>query len=116
MAIIKAQQLYSAVEQNAEISASSSEDFAVDNTAQANKLKYGSMNSLLLVNRSSQAIAVYLDGTKFAEMSAGQTLTMNAEDGIFFNLIRVTNLSADTAITASTITIRYSRLLITGVM
>ena len=114
MSIIKAREIYSNVEQNAEIPADGSQDFAVDNSATSSKNKYGSMNTLLLVNRSSNAIRLTLDGTTFAELFANSTLAINAEDGLFFNLIRVTNLNSGAVCSANAITVRYGRNLITG--
>jgi len=116
MAIIKAQEIYTNVEQNAEIPASGKQDFAIDTATNENKRKYGSMNSLLLVNRSSNAVQLELDGKIFAELFANSSITINAEDGIFFNLIRVTNLNAGAVCSASSITVRYGRTLITGVV
>jgi hypothetical protein len=116
MAILRAKELYSNVEQNAEIVISGTQDFAIDAVSTANKSKYGSMNVLLIVNRSAQAVRVTLDGTTFAELFANSTLTINVEDGLFFNLIRLTNLSTTAVVTASTITVRYGKNLITGVL
>lgn len=114
MAILKAQELYSSVEKNTEIAISGTQDFAVSQSATANKNKYGSMNTLLVVNRSAVAIRVTLDGNTFAELSSGQSLTIDVEDGIFFNLIRITNLDAGAVVASDSLTIRYGKVLITG--
>lgn len=95
--------------QNAEIAASGTEDFGIDQPSQESRKKYGSMNKLLLVNRSGKNIQIHLDGDLYAELFTNAGITINPEDGKFFDFIRVTNLDAGAVIAASTVTVRYAR-------
>jgi len=94
--------------QNAEITAGASESFGISESDQANRRKYGSMNTLFLTNRSDSAIAVYLDGNIYTELFSQATLVIEADDGLYFDLIKVVELDSAT-ITAGQITIRYGR-------
>lgn len=94
---------------NSEIAASGVQDFAVDDVDFKNKVKYGSMNTLVLTNLSNNAIRLTLDGIVFGELGAGGMLVIEAKDGIFFNLIRITNLSSTDVVPAGTISLRWGR-------
>lgn len=97
------------VAQNAEIAASASEDFGITTSDDGNKRKYGSMNFLVLTNRSANAIRLLLDGNIYTELFSAATLIISADEGKHFDLIRVTNLSAAAVCAANSITVRYGR-------
>ena len=94
---------------NAEIAASSSEDFAISASDTAAAKKYGSFNRAIISNLSDYPIRISLDGNIFTEMGSQGIAVIDPEDGLFFNLIRITNLSAAAAIVANKISIRWAK-------
>ena len=94
---------------NSEISASSTEDFATDNVDLASRNKYGSFNRLIVSNLSDYPIRITLDAETFTEMGAQGIAIIDSDDGISFNLIRITNLDSSNAIPANKVSVRWAR-------
>jgi len=100
---------YSNQKFNSEIAASSTQDFGVDITDAQNKVKFGSMNSVVISNLSDENIRITLDGTTFTELGEKGIAIIEPRDGIYFNLIRITNLSTTNPIPANKISVRWGR-------
>lgn len=92
---------------NAQINASSSENFLSSENNRAQTTKNGqSFNFLEIVNASSNTIQIDLDGlsTRRRVLFGNAALVILPEEEIFFNTVKITNASASTAISASAIT------------
>jgi hypothetical protein len=97
--------LYEKHEANSLIGASASETFFSGQPAQENKQKYGSFNSLELINDSNEEIYVFLDGldTRKRILGAKANLIIEPQEGIYFNTLKITNSSAVNTIAANLI-------------
>lgn len=100
---------------NAEIAASASEDFGVETSDHDNRNKYGSMNFLVLSNRSDYPVKITLDGQVYTELGTSATLIIEPDEGKYFDLVRVTNLDTGNAIAANLVHVRYGRAEIASV-
>lgn len=100
--------LYETNATNASISASASETFfSADIDKKAIQKYNSSFNFLEIVNNSSNDLFIDLDGltARRRQLFARSTMVIKAEQGIFFNNVKVTNQSASTAISASVISL-----------
>lgn len=87
---------------NAEIAASASAYFFNAVSDKQNKDKHGSFNYLEIINDGDISIKFQLDGlaTRERELFGKSTIVMKAEESIFFDTLKVTNMDAVTAIAA----------------
>jgi len=102
--------------QNAEIAASSSEIFAAAQADVEAKQRYGSFNKLELYNESALDVRLELDGltTRRRTIFAKSGFAIAPEEGIFFDTLKVTNLSSTTALAVDLLNINYGRLELEG--
>lgn len=93
--------------QNAEIPISGSEIFFSLNADMAAKSQFGSFNNLEIVNDSANDLFIDLDGltTRRRTLFAKSTMVIKAEQGIYFNNVKVTNKSAAAVVSASAISL-----------
>jgi hypothetical protein len=96
--------------QNAEIAASAKVNYCNEQSDMENLNKYGSMNFLVLANNSSNQLKVTLDGKIFTTVGGNSTLILDINDGKYFNILGIENLSSTDAISANSITLNYGRL------
>lgn len=101
--LVQEKAVYEAGVQNASIAASGSEIFFSRQIDKEATQKYGSFNNVEIVNDSAQTIKIELDGlsTRARILFAKSTLVIKAEQGIYYNNIKVTNQSSTTAIGAN---------------
>jgi len=81
-----------------------------DNASLGNKMdKYGSANSLVITTVASEDFSVVLDGSKTMGICfARGGFIIRPEDGIFFNTVKLTNLSLTNS-SADEIKVRIAR-------
>lgn len=95
--------VYEAGATNAEIAAAGYMIYFSGDADQAAKERFNqSFNSLEIVNDSDITLILELDNltTRKRKLFAKSTLVFNAEEGTYFNTLKVTNTSATTAIAA----------------
>lgn len=84
----------------------------VFNVTTANADKHGSANSLTITSLATEYLRVDLDNKglrgSFLLAGVGANLVITPEDGIFFNSVRITNVSA-TNTSADEIKVRFAR-------
>lgn len=82
----------------AAINASASAFFGNAETDAIKRQKYGSANSLIVTNNSTENILIYLDGLSSRVVAIsyanGGTVVLRPEDGIYFDFIKLENISA----------------------
>lgn len=105
-------EVYATNTQNAQINASSSEIFGITSTDIEQKKKHGSFNFLIITSLSSLSVDIQLDGLttrRIATLLGAGAVKLDPRDGIYFDTLKITNLSASTAITAGDISLRYGK-------
>lgn len=109
MQIAQYREAYVAIETNTEIAAGAKQSFGATQENIARRNKYGSMNTLILANRSALPVKIYLDENILTDLYPNSSLTIEAKDGIYFNIITLENLDGAVAIAAGLVTARYGR-------
>lgn len=96
--------------QNAEIAAggTANEIFANTEAYIQSRQKYGSYNRLLVMNNSTEDIKVTLDTTDLTILIPGASVSIDPEEGIRWELLKLTNLDAANAAGANEISVRQS--------
>lgn len=94
---------------NSSIAASGTALFGNTDTDRANKSKYGSMNTLIISNRSAYPVEIQLDGDPVTQLYPSATFIMDRDEGIYFDIVGVKNLDTGNAIAANLITLRWGR-------
>lgn len=96
---------YEAGYTNESIAASGSETFFISALDQAAKSQFKSFNNLEVVNDSTIDLFIDLDGLSIRrrKLFAKSTIVIKAEQGIFWDTIKITNTSSTTAVDASTL-------------
>ena len=102
-------EIWSNAKYNAEIAASASESFGTAKEDQDNRSKHGSMNFLVLSNRSDYPIKLTLDSQVYTELGTSATLIIEPDEGKYFDIVKVENLDAGNAISASLVHVRFGR-------
>ena len=78
-----------------------------------NRAFHAPFNRLLIHNRDTVDIKINLDGLasagKIFELSAGETILIEPEDGVTFDFLTQTNLDAAAAETANKILFRWAK-------
>lgn len=96
--------------QNAEIAASGREYFGLTQSDYEGRRKYGSYNSLTILQAGTGAYTVLLDGLdnrKFSIPSTG-AFNITPDEGVFFDFVIIENPSSTTAIDAGDISVGYA--------
>lgn len=90
---------------NAEIAADASETIFITEDDKKATQKFFSFNNLEIVNDSDEDILIDLDGlaTRRRTLFGKSAIVIKAEQGIFFNNVKITNKSSATAIPAAAV-------------
>jgi len=104
-------ELYVETHKTGAINASASETLGADRASQVHRDRYGSSNSLVLTSLADEDFHIFLDGVD--ARLAGILYTRGSfiikpEDGIFFNSVKLTNVSATNA-SANEVVCRIAR-------
>lgn len=98
---------------SAALGASGTQIFGDTREATVNRDRYGSANTLTVSSQSSQHISVKLDGRDektIAVLDEGDSFTIEANEGIFFNFVKITNLNAAKPMLAGEVAVVMGRL------
>lgn len=87
---------YETSKTNVELTSGASEIYFSDSEDKANVQKFGSFNFLEVANDSSSDIDIFLDGltTRRRRLFGRSVLVIKADQGIFFNTLKITEQSA----------------------
>ena len=103
----KFNEVYTQNDSNAEITAGASERFLV---SEQKRNEYGSANSLIITSADDTRAKIYLDETKvIGVLQPYGSFIIKPEDGIYFDGIKIENLSGADSIDATNLTIRMAR-------
>lgn len=100
--------VYESGYQNAEISASGSEIFFSETNDHVAKSQYNqSFNNLEIINDSPNDLTIELDGlsTRKRTLFGKSAMVMKAEEGIFWNTVKVTNKSSSVVVDAGDVSL-----------
>lgn len=94
---------------NDAINAAASQTFCITATDQERKRRFGSFNKILIVNSSSNAISIALDGStdRTTLLPSTGSYEIYPEEGLFFNTVVITN-NGGSQIAASAISLNYA--------